>query len=124
MGEADALSASIAKQLTDAMGGQTAWEGLPYLRCDFVVVSEGQTVEVGTIVARIETEAGAKRLVLFHHCPTHSGHASHVDDPPVTPMDPMDIPPRRGGDGPEPITQPSTPRREEWQLSLHAYVGS
>jgi hypothetical protein len=42
MGEADALSASVAKQLTDAMGGQAAWEQLPYVRFDFVVVSEGQ----------------------------------------------------------------------------------
>ena len=42
VGEADALSASIAKQLTDAMGGHAAWEQLPYLRFDFVVVSDGQ----------------------------------------------------------------------------------
>jgi hypothetical protein len=41
-GQADPLAADIAKQLTDAMGGQAAWEQLPYLRFDFVVVSEGQ----------------------------------------------------------------------------------
>lgn len=41
-GEADPLAAQIAKQLTDAMGGQAAWERLPHLRFDFVVVSEGQ----------------------------------------------------------------------------------
>lgn len=41
-GEADAVAAEIAKQVTDAMGGQSAWEKLPYLRFDFVVVSEGQ----------------------------------------------------------------------------------
>lgn len=42
LGEADPLAADIAKQLMDAMGGQAAWERLPYLRFDFVVVSEGQ----------------------------------------------------------------------------------
>jgi hypothetical protein len=41
-GEADPVAADIAKQLTDAMGGQTNWEKLPYLRFDFVVVSDGQ----------------------------------------------------------------------------------
>ena len=41
-GEADALAAEIATQVTDAMGGQAAWEKLPYLRFDFVVVSEGK----------------------------------------------------------------------------------
>ena len=41
-GEADPLAAGIAKQLTDAMGGQAAWEQLPYLRFDFVVVSDGK----------------------------------------------------------------------------------
>jgi hypothetical protein len=41
-GQADPVAADIAKQLTDAMGGQAAWEQLPYLRFDFVVVSEGQ----------------------------------------------------------------------------------
>lgn len=41
-GEADPLAAEIAKQLTDAMGGRAAWEELPYLRFDFVVVSEGK----------------------------------------------------------------------------------
>ncbi|HET9251752.1 MAG TPA: hypothetical protein VFP58_06505 [Candidatus Eisenbacteria bacterium] len=41
-GEADPIAAEIAKQVTDAMGGQAAWENLPYLRFDFVVVSEGQ----------------------------------------------------------------------------------
>ena len=41
-GEADPMAAEIAKQVTDAMGGQAAWEKVSYLRFDFVVVSEGQ----------------------------------------------------------------------------------
>lgn len=41
-GEADPVAADIAKQLTDAMGGQANWDKLPYLRFDFVVVSEGK----------------------------------------------------------------------------------
>ena len=41
-GEADPMAAEVAKQLTDAMGGQAAWDQVPYLRFDFVVVSEGK----------------------------------------------------------------------------------
>jgi hypothetical protein len=41
-GEADPIAAEIAKQVMDAMGGHAAWEKVPYLRFDFVVVSEGQ----------------------------------------------------------------------------------
>lgn len=44
MGEADARAAAIAKQVTDAMGGQRTWDVLPYLRFDFVVAREGKEV--------------------------------------------------------------------------------
>lgn len=44
MGEADARSAAIAKQVADAMGGQRTWDVLPYLRFDFVVVRDGKEV--------------------------------------------------------------------------------
>jgi hypothetical protein len=42
MGEADPTSARIVKELTDAMGGQQAWDRLPYFRFDFVVVAQGK----------------------------------------------------------------------------------
>ena len=41
-GEADPVAAGVAKALTDAMGGQAAWDALPYVRFDFVVVSDGK----------------------------------------------------------------------------------
>jgi hypothetical protein len=44
MGEADAKAAFVAKQLMDAMGGQHAWEMIPYIRFDFVVVKDGKEV--------------------------------------------------------------------------------
>jgi len=43
-GEADAASAAIVQQMTDAMGGQQTWDNLPYFRFDFVVVREGKEV--------------------------------------------------------------------------------
>jgi len=42
MGEADPKAAEVAKELTDAMGGQRTWDVLPYFRFDFVVVREGK----------------------------------------------------------------------------------
>jgi hypothetical protein len=42
--QADAASAAIVQQLTDAMGGQSAWDNLSYLRFDFVVVRDGKEV--------------------------------------------------------------------------------
>lgn len=44
MGSADARSAAVVKQLTDAMGGQRTWDVLPFIRFDFVVVREGKEV--------------------------------------------------------------------------------
>ncbi|MGE5176086.1 MAG: DUF6503 family protein [Hyphomicrobiales bacterium] len=44
MGEADPKAAAIAKELTDAMGGQKAWDDLPYFRFDFVIVRDGKEV--------------------------------------------------------------------------------
>jgi hypothetical protein len=44
MGEADAKAAAVAKQLSDAMGGQRTWDVLPYFRFDFVVVRDGKEV--------------------------------------------------------------------------------
>ncbi|HYJ32106.1 MAG TPA: DUF6503 family protein [Candidatus Binatia bacterium] len=44
MGEADAKAATVAKQLSDAMGGQRTWDVLPYFRFDFVVVQQGKEV--------------------------------------------------------------------------------
>lgn len=43
-GEADAQSAACVKELTDAMGGQQAWDQIPYFRFDFVVVRDGKEV--------------------------------------------------------------------------------
>ena len=43
-GQMDDLAAPIVGALTDAMGGQTAWDRVPYLRFDFVVVRDGKEV--------------------------------------------------------------------------------
>lgn len=43
-GEADALSASIVKDLTDALGGQQTWDRVPNFRFDFVVVNNGREI--------------------------------------------------------------------------------
>jgi hypothetical protein len=42
MGKADAHAAAVAKELTDAMGGQSSWDNLPYFRFDFVAVRDGK----------------------------------------------------------------------------------
>lgn len=42
--QADAMSAAIVKDLTNAMGGQETWDKLPYFRFDFVVVRDGKEV--------------------------------------------------------------------------------
>lgn len=44
MGKADARSAAIVQQLTDAMGGQKTWNDLPYFRFDFVAVRDGKEI--------------------------------------------------------------------------------
>lgn len=44
MGKADAASAAVVKDLTDAMGGQKAWDDLPYFRFDFVAVRDGKEI--------------------------------------------------------------------------------
>jgi len=44
MGEVDAKAAAVARELTDAMGGQAAWDTLPFLRFDFVVARDGKEV--------------------------------------------------------------------------------
>lgn len=44
MGKADALSAAVVQQLTDAMGGQKTWDNLPYFRFDFVAVRDGKEI--------------------------------------------------------------------------------
>jgi hypothetical protein len=44
MGEADPMSASIVKEMTDAIGGQSAWDNVPYFRFDFVVVKDAKEV--------------------------------------------------------------------------------
>jgi len=44
MGKADAKAAQVAKELTDAMGGQSSWDNLPCFRFDFVAVKEGKEV--------------------------------------------------------------------------------
>jgi hypothetical protein len=41
-GKADAAAAAVARELTDAMGGQSTWDNLPYFRFDFVVVRDGK----------------------------------------------------------------------------------
>ncbi|HSQ59692.1 MAG TPA: hypothetical protein VLT84_04590, partial [Acidobacteriota bacterium] len=38
----DAESEPVVRALTDAMGGQATWDGLPNFRFDFVVVRDGQ----------------------------------------------------------------------------------
>jgi hypothetical protein len=42
--QADARAAACVKELTDAMGGQEAWDKLPYFRFDFVVVRDGKEI--------------------------------------------------------------------------------
>jgi len=42
MGDADPKAATIAKDLTDAMGGTDAWNNIPYFRFDFVVMKDGK----------------------------------------------------------------------------------
>src|SRR2546422_9639013 len=42
VGKADPKAAAVAQALTSAMGGQEAWEKLPYVRFDFVVVKDGK----------------------------------------------------------------------------------
>ena len=42
MGEADSKSASVAKALSDELGGLATWESLPYIRFDFVVSRDGK----------------------------------------------------------------------------------
>jgi len=42
MGDADPKAAAVAKQLTDAMGGEDAWNNMPYFRFDFVVMKDGK----------------------------------------------------------------------------------
>lgn len=44
IGKADPKAAAVAKELTDAMGGQSAWDGLPCFRFDFVAVRDGKEV--------------------------------------------------------------------------------
>jgi hypothetical protein len=41
----DAESEPIVRALTDAMGGQAVWDGLPCFRFDFVVVQDGRETE-------------------------------------------------------------------------------
>ena len=45
MGAADPKAAAVARALADAMGGQAAWDSLPYLRFDFVVARDGKELE-------------------------------------------------------------------------------
>jgi hypothetical protein len=42
MGRADAKAAAVARSMDEAMGGQSTWESVPYIRFDFVVVKEGK----------------------------------------------------------------------------------
>jgi hypothetical protein len=42
--ETDPKAAAVARALTDAMGGQAAWDTLPFLRFDFVVAHDGREV--------------------------------------------------------------------------------
>jgi len=42
MGRADAKAAAVARSMDEAMGGQSTWESVPYVRFDFVVVREGK----------------------------------------------------------------------------------
>lgn len=44
MGKADAASAQVVKELTDAMGGQKTWDDLPYFRFDFVAIRDGKEI--------------------------------------------------------------------------------
>lgn len=44
MGKADEKAAAIASQLDNALGGMTAWESVPYVRFDFVIVKDGKEV--------------------------------------------------------------------------------
>jgi hypothetical protein len=42
MGKADEKAAAVAAELDNAMGGMPAWESVPYVRFDFVIVKEGK----------------------------------------------------------------------------------
>lgn len=42
MGKADAKAAEVARSFDNVIGGQAAWESVPYVRFDFVVVKEGK----------------------------------------------------------------------------------
>ncbi len=44
MGKADPKAAAVAAQLENALGGQSAWEAVPYVRFDFVVMKDGKEV--------------------------------------------------------------------------------
>jgi len=44
IGEADAPSAAVVTDMTNAMGGQKTWDNLPYFRFDFVVVKDGKEI--------------------------------------------------------------------------------
>ena len=44
MGKADAKAAAVASELDNALGGESAWESVPYVRFDFVVTKEGKEV--------------------------------------------------------------------------------
>lgn len=43
-GHADQKAAAVAQSFAQAMGGVSAWEALPYIRFDFVVIREGKEV--------------------------------------------------------------------------------
>jgi len=42
MGRADAKAATVAAQLDQALGGQSTWESIPYVRFDFVIMQGGK----------------------------------------------------------------------------------
>lgn len=44
MGRADAKAAAVALSMDEAMGGQSTWESIPYIRFDFVVARDGKEV--------------------------------------------------------------------------------
>jgi len=44
MGHADAKAAAVARSMDEAMGGQSKWESVPYVRFDFVVDREGKEI--------------------------------------------------------------------------------
>jgi hypothetical protein len=43
-GKADAKAAAVARSFEVAMGGQSKWESIPYVRFDFVVVRDGKEI--------------------------------------------------------------------------------